>query len=245
MTADRLATALTLLVVGLSGLALLWIARRAGRRRARYQAQALVLALAVWGIARLMPGQGRPVTLLGELSAPVRGLGWMGVGDGETWGTLLLTTGAIIVLVTGVTLWLQVGRGSGLVGRVLLGALPAAALLSLANATTEELIFRVALLQGVPDTVLGAGGLALVSGILFGLPHYGGRPGGAVGVVLAGFLGWLACTATLQTGGIGWAWVLHVVLDVVILGVVIAAERSAPGSAATGAGDQPGGAARA
>lgn len=134
-------------------------------------------------------------------------------------------------------------------GRVLLGALPAAVPLSLANATSEELIFRVALLQGipatVPATVLGAGGVAIASGILFGLPHYGGRPGGAVGVVLAGFLGWLACTATLQTGGIGWAWVLHVVLDVVILGVVIAAERSAPGSAAAGAGDQPGGAARA
>ncbi len=209
-------TVLTLLLVGLSGLALLWIARRTGGRRARHQAQALVLALAVWGVARLMPGQGRPVALIGDLAAPVRGLGWMGVGDGETWGTLLLTTGAIIVAVTGVTLWLQVGRGSGVRGRVLLGALPAAVPLSLLNATTEELIFRVGLVQGVPPAV-----------------------------VLAGFLGWLACTATVQTGGIGWAWALHAVLDVVILSIVIAAERSPRASAAGGAGDQPGGAARA
>ena len=224
----RLATLLTVLLVGASGPALLVLARRTGRRRATYQALALALAVVVWAWARLMPGPGRPVALLGDLAAPVHGLGWMGVSDGDSWGTLLLTTGSIIVAVTGVTLWLQVGRRAGLAGRSLIAALPAAVALSLLNATSEELIFRAALLQGVTPAVLGVGSLALVSGLLFGLPHYGGHPGGPVGVALAGFLGWLACTATLQTGGLAWAWTLHVVLDVVILTIVLAAERVQP-----------------
>ena len=58
-----------------------------------------------------------------------------------------------------------------------------------------------------------------------GESSFRGHPGGPLGALLAGILGWLAATATIQTGGIAWAWSLHVILDVVILTVVLAIGR--------------------
>ncbi|MGD9753818.1 MAG: CPBP family glutamic-type intramembrane protease [Acidimicrobiia bacterium] len=64
--------------------------------------------------------------------------------------------------------------------------------------------------------------MALLSAVLFGLPHLRGLPSGAVGAVMAGVLGWLLCLSVLQTGGMLWAWSLHAVLDVVILSLALA-----------------------
>ena len=79
----------------------------------------------------------------------------------------------------------------------------------------EEAIFRLALCNAL-GAALPMMTVALISGILFGLPHYFGHPGKLPGVVLAGFLGWLMCLSVLQTGGMAWAWAIHVVQDVVI-----------------------------
>ena len=86
---------------------------------------------------------------------------------------------------------------------------------ALVNAAVEEAIFRLALCNALNGT-LPMMTIALISGLLFGLPHYFGHPGKLPGVVLAGFLGWLMCLSVLQTGGMIWAWALHFVQDVVI-----------------------------
>ncbi|TAE80973.1 MAG: CPBP family intramembrane metalloprotease, partial [Bacteroidetes bacterium] len=56
----------------------------------------------------------------------------------------------------------------------------------------------------------------LLSAILFGLPHYAGFPNGPIGVVMAGVLGYILSKATYETQGIGIAWVIHFLQDVII-----------------------------
>lgn len=118
----------------------------------------------------------------------------------------------------------------------MLRAAPWAVLLALLNATNEELIFRVAFIEGLaPSLTVGAvsaTAVAVISGLLFGLPHWAGKPGGPFGVLLAAFMGWLAATATIQTGGITWAWLLHIALDIVILTTVIAVGSRRAGASA-------------
>ncbi|MGB2965144.1 MAG: hypothetical protein WBB69_14280 [Anaerolineales bacterium] len=51
---------------------------------------------------------------------------------------------------------------------------------------------------------------------LFGLMHYFGSPGGVFGVLLAGYLGWLAAKSMIETQGFVWAMVIHTLGDFVI-----------------------------
>jgi membrane protease YdiL (CAAX protease family) len=57
----------------------------------------------------------------------------------------------------------------------------------------------------------------MISGALFGVPHWFGRPSGIIGVILAAFLGWFLMLSVIQTGGLGWAIVIHFVQDIVIM----------------------------
>lgn len=57
--------------------------------------------------------------------------------------------------------------------------------------------------------------------MLFGGPHWFGRPRRLNGVDLAGFLGWFLAMSVLQTGGLGRAVAIHAVQDVVIMTLVI------------------------
>ena len=108
---------LTVILVALAGPALLWLgawSRRGSHAvvttQLRYQAVAVPFAVGVWLLVRLLVPDHGSVSLVGDLAAPVQGLGWMGVGDGDQWSTLLLTTGSFIVVVTAVVVWLQIGR---------------------------------------------------------------------------------------------------------------------------------------
>ena len=56
----------------------------------------------------------------------------------------------------------------------------------------------------------------IVSAILFGLPHYMGYPNGIVGVIMAGILGYVLSKSTYETQGIGIAWAIHFIQDVII-----------------------------
>lgn len=86
---------------------------------------------------------------------------------------------------------------------------------SAVNALNEELITRfgvIGLVKGhmEPRTIY------LASGIIFGIPHYWGHPSGIIGVLMAGFLGWFLAKATFETKGLGLAWMIHLVQDIII-----------------------------
>ena len=90
------------------------------------------------------------------------------------------------------------------------------------DALVEETITRF----GVVGTLAGRlppRAVYLASGALFGTAHYWGVPGGLAGVAVAGFLGWLLAKSIGETGGLGWAWFLHLLQDIVIFSALFAA----------------------
>ena len=92
--------------------------------------------------------------------------------------------------------------------------------LSATNALTEELITRWAIVAAFSDT--WARYAPWASAVFFGGVHWLGIPGGPIGALMAGFLAWLLARAIQDTGGIGWAWMIHFSQDVLIFTVTIA-----------------------
>jgi membrane protease YdiL (CAAX protease family) len=58
--------------------------------------------------------------------------------------------------------------------------------------------------------------ILVTSAVLFGLAHYSGSPGGPVGIIMAGILGYLLSQIVYETRGLGLAWFIHFVQDVII-----------------------------
>lgn len=190
----------------------------------RYQPAAFVVAIVAVLLVRVLVPDHADYLRVGDWSAPATGLGILGVADGDSWTSVGLTFLVIMTVVTTVVVWLQVARGR-LSGRALVKALPWALGFSAINALTEELLFRLTLAEAL-GPVLAAGWVAAISAILFGAPHWFGNPGRIPGVLLAGFMGWFLSLSVLQTGGLGWAWTIHVVQDIVIFTLLTAASAS-------------------
>ena len=77
-------------------------------------------------------------------------------------------------------------------------------------------MFRAAPLSALLP-VVGPRHAIWLTAIWFGLGHYyGGTPSGPFGFVQAGLLGLLLGKAMLDTRGMGWPWIFHVVLDAII-----------------------------
>ena len=94
--------------------------------------------------------------------------------------------------------------------------LPLILLSATLNAFGEEGMFRAAPLSALLPAV-GPRHAMWLTAIWFGLGHYyGGIPSGLFGFVQAGLLGLLLGKAMLDTHGMGWPWIIHVVLDTII-----------------------------
>jgi membrane protease YdiL (CAAX protease family) len=84
------------------------------------------------------------------------------------------------------------------------------------NAFGEEAMYRAAPLATLVRVIGPVHALVLTS-LWFGLGHYyGGIPSGPFGLVQSGLLALLLGKAMLDTRGLGWSWVIHLVLDTVI-----------------------------
>src|SRR5205085_1638545 len=83
------------------------------------------------------------------------------------------------------------------------------------NAANEEFQFRNVLLAHLRNIVT-PGEAALLTAVLFGLGHYYGQPSGPIGVVMAGFAGWIWAKSMIETRGSAWAFLIHMVQDIVI-----------------------------
>lgn len=165
---------------------------------------------------------------VGNLSAPAAPVPVFGIREGESWLSLGLSLSFFITLATAVFMYFQV-RASGLNGEMLAPVLGWVLLFSLTNSLSEEILFRLGMVGALYEVVSPAS-LMLISAVIFGLAHFGGMPGGMMGMFLAGLLGWLLMKSVLETHGIFWAWFIHFLQDVVIFSglVLLNAKGTAP-----------------
>jgi hypothetical protein len=193
------------------------LAQRFVDAKIKYQLITLGIAALVLVVTYLIvPANFRRFFRRGQIDAPVTPVKAIGINPGpdETWKQLGRTFALIITGVTAVLIYLQAIRGNA-IARENLRFLPWIVLLSLSNAFVEEMITRFAVVSAL-DGLLPPNAVYLISAAIFGGVHYFGTPGGVLGVLLAGFLGWFAAKSIGETRGIFWAWLIHFLQDVVI-----------------------------
>lgn len=186
-----------------------------------YQFLTLIMAVSLLLLNRLIHDDYRSALNKGYLEAPTENFGWLGIPNGTRWNDALITFLIFPLIATIVVVYFQVLKKDQVSLITIAKVIPAAVLLSIFNSFTEEVIFRVIGVEGL-STVLSVSVLAFLSGLWFGLPHYFGTPGKIPGVLMAGFLGWVAAISILETGGIAIAWAIHFVQDVPIITMLLA-----------------------
>ena len=83
------------------------------------------------------------------------------------------------------------------------------------NAANEEFQFRCVPLAHVRNLLPLSEGVWLTA-VLFGLAHYFGQPSGWLGVTMATIAGFIWAKSMVETRGMGWAFGIHFVQDLVI-----------------------------
>jgi membrane protease YdiL (CAAX protease family) len=134
----------------------------------------------------------------------------------ENWSHIGKNLAIVITIVTAVVIYFQVIKDSQIEITTVLKILPFSILFAITNSFVEEIITRfgvvVSLKNILPDKYI-----SIISGIIFGTVHFWGNPGGIVGFLVAGFLGWFLAKSILETKGIFWAWFIHFLQDVIII----------------------------
>ena len=188
-----------------------------------YQGLTFLLALAFWGVlAILFPAALRKYARVGEVAAPAQPVRWLGIKPGESWRSVGTSFAVIMLVVTFVYVFFGLLGGS-LPPAASLAVLPWVLLFAVVNAFVEETLSRLGVVVGL-DGLLKPATIALISALVFGLPHFLGSPGGPLGSLLAGFMGWMMAKSMIETRGFFWAWFIHFLLDIPILfGLIVAA----------------------
>jgi membrane protease YdiL (CAAX protease family) len=83
------------------------------------------------------------------------------------------------------------------------------------NAANEEFQFRCVPLAHLRN-VLPLSECVWLTAVFFGLAHYFGQPSGWLGVLMATIAGFIWAKSMVETRGAGWAFVIHMMQDVVI-----------------------------
>ncbi len=180
----------------------------------KYQIFALALALIVSGITLLFRPESKGLLRLGELWRNAEKESWLGISGVTTWKRNAAQLLVFISLATGIFMGFAV-VGADASGNMRLWFIPWILLFSCVNALSEELIFRFAVL-GTLTSFVPKIAILLVSAVMFGLPHYNGFPSGAIGIIMAGVLGYVLSKASYETSGLGIALGIHIVQDIII-----------------------------
>jgi membrane protease YdiL (CAAX protease family) len=190
----------------------------------KFQSMQLVLAAVVLTLVFLLNRANfAKFFRIGDVNAHVSTIPWLGITGTETWLQIALTIGLFVTLGTVIFMFFQL-KNAGVDYHYFLFALIWSIPFSITNAFSEEAIFRL----GIVSPLYGIWAISLIvllSAVLFGIPHYFGMPSGVVGVLMAGFLGWLLAMSLVKTQGFLLAWGIHFVQDVVIITSVILMSR--------------------
>lgn len=135
-----------------------------------------------------------------------------------TWRGLALTLGPLFSLVVAIYLLATMPANFARVSTLpllLLSCVP----IALLNAANEEFQFRSVLLARLTKMV-SPNEAAILCGVVFGIGHFFGHPGGWGGALLTSFGGWVCARSMLETRGFTWAWIMHVVEDLLIFAFI-------------------------
>lgn len=157
----------------------------------------------------------------GDLAVKADKIGWLGIdGDWISWGRLAIISGLLIsagtlILTMATVTGFSVPQGI----EKLWVNLPFILLFAIINSFCEGIIFRNAILSTLKDA-LPKSQVVLMAAIFFGIAHYYGAPGGVIGVVMSGVLGWFLCRSMYETKGFVSSWLIHMMQDIVIFSTV-------------------------
>jgi membrane protease YdiL (CAAX protease family) len=132
----------------------------------------------------------------------------------KPWNRVVREWLPFFVIIAAIVLGIQVRPDVSQISQALI-FLPAIIIAAAINAFAEEFEFRSMLLARL-EPVLGPQQTILMASALFGLLHYFGAPGGPFGVLLAGYLGWIAAKSMIETRGFVWAFLIHFVGDLIV-----------------------------
>jgi membrane protease YdiL (CAAX protease family) len=152
---------------------------------------------------------------MGDVNAKISKIAWLGVTGNETWLEIATSIGVFITLGTGIFMYFQLKK-AGVDYRYFVFSLLWSIPFSMANAFSEEAIFRIGIISPLYG-IFSISVIVLISGVVFGAPHYFGMPSGIIGALMAGFLGWLLAMSLIETQGLLIAWAIHFAQDVVII----------------------------
>ncbi|MFT5823492.1 MAG: membrane protease YdiL (CAAX protease family) [Crocinitomix sp.] len=164
----------------------------------------------------LNPESFKSILSVGNISAIGEELKIFGIKKGDSWLKTGLSLSIFISLATGIFMYFQL-KGQAVDYSLLKTSFLWIILFSLTNSFAEEMIFRVGI-NGPLDNLLSPNKIFLISAVIFGVAHYQGIPNGIVGIILAGLLGYVLSKSIQETNGIFWAWLIHFLQDVIIIG---------------------------
>lgn len=151
---------------------------------------------------------------VGNPAAPAQPIPFLGLRKPIPW--TWLGPAFILVFALGLApyLYLTVHPNFSISDRIV-RAFPWSVAVAILNAASEEFQFRSVLLAHLRG-VFRPAETVLLTAVFFGLGHYYGQPSGPLGVLMAGFAGWIWARSMVETRGGLWAFLIHVIQDIVI-----------------------------
>jgi len=152
----------------------------------------------------------------GQIAASGNELKIFGIKQGDSWLKTGLSLSVVITSVTALFMFFQL-KNNNVDWSILQSGIIWILLFSLTNSFGEEMIYRIGLVAPLKG-ILAPATIFLVSAIIFGLAHIKGMPSGIIGMSLAGILGYVLAKSVFETHGFFWAWTIHFLQDMVIMG---------------------------
>ena len=182
-----------------------------------YQILLLVLTLLSMISSYLLnPENFKSFLSFGNISAKGEELKIFGIKKGDSWLKTGISLSIFISLVTVIFMYFQL-KGQNIDYRILKKGFYWVIILSLTNSFAEEIIYRIGI-NGPLANRLSPNKIFIISAVIFRFAHFNGMPNGVIGIILAGLLGYVLSKSVQETNGIFWAWMIHFLQDLIIIG---------------------------
>ena len=151
---------------------------------------------------------------VGDPAADAQSISFRGGRKPVSWAWLGPAVILLFALVLMPQLYLTLHPDFSLTDRII-RAIPCCLAVSTLNAASEEFQFRSVLLAHLRG-VFSPSENILLTAAFFGIGHYFGKPGGPAGALMAGVAGWIWARSMIDTRGGVWAFLIHMIQDIVI-----------------------------